>query len=64
MTPECLAKQARLLLRTAALRKRTEELGNAEHPLAHAAHDELKALLARHKADLEAFARERETGGP
>ena len=55
MTHECLAEKARLLLRTAALRKRTEELGLRERPFSQEEHDELKVLLAGHKADLEAF---------
>jgi hypothetical protein len=55
MTDECGAEEARLVNRTAALRTRTQELALTERPFSQAEHDELKAQLAEHKADLAAF---------
>ena len=55
MTPECLAEQERLLARTADLQQRTQELAEPDRPFLQSEHDELKARLSEHQADLAAF---------
>ena len=55
MTPECFAEQSRLQQRTLALSRRTRELALPDHPFSQDEHDELKAQLQAHKADLAAF---------